>query len=173
MEPGTSFREFVNNCCAVVQAAADAALSAMVSVIGLDSDKVAALCNEDEKVQIANFLCPLSWPIYQYCCFSFTSGVVIGGVVDPHICQSMPMVLLYEEHCSLAASMNPVSTFFYSGHPAIEMQPKGDVDDLVTITICQGNYAYRMHVKGMVAFQLLELLLQMQMKLSQVHTRFI
>ncbi len=173
MEPGTSFRECVNDCCAVVQAAADAAPSAMVSVIGLDSDKVAALCNEDEKVQIANFLCPVSWPIYQFCCFSFTSGVVMGGVVDPHICQGMPMVLLYEEHCSLAASMNPVSTFFYSDHPATEMQPKGDVDELVTITICQGNYAYRTHVKGMMAFQLLELLLQMQMKLSQVHIRVI
>jgi hypothetical protein len=152
----------------------------MVSVIGLDSDKVAALCNaaneevsEDEKVQIANFVCPVSWPIYLFCCFSFTSGVVIGGVVDPHICQGMPMVLLCEEHCSLAASMNPVSTFFYSGHPATEMQPKGDVDDLVTITICQGNYTYRMHVKGMMAFPLLELRLQMQMKLSQVHIRVI
>jgi hypothetical protein len=111
VEPGTSFRECVNDCCAVVQAAADAAPSAMVSVIGLDSDKVAALCNEDEKVQIANFLCPVSWPIYPFCCFSFTSGVVMGGVVDPHICQGMPMVLLYEEHCSLAASMNPVSTY--------------------------------------------------------------
>jgi hypothetical protein len=59
-----------------VQAAADAAPSAMVSVIGLDSDKVAALCDaaneevsEDERVQIANFLCPVSWPIYLFCCF--------------------------------------------------------------------------------------------------------
>jgi hypothetical protein len=51
------------------------------------------------------------------------------------------------------------------------MQPKGDVDELVTITICQGNYPYRTHVKGMMAFQLLELLLQKQMKLSQVHIR--
>jgi [acyl-carrier-protein] S-malonyltransferase len=58
-----------------VQAAADAAPSAMVSVIGLDSDKVAALCDaaneevsEDERVQIANFLCPVSWPIYFWCC---------------------------------------------------------------------------------------------------------
>ncbi|CAM6034555.1 unnamed protein product [Sphagnum compactum] len=83
------------------QAAADAARSAMVSAIGLDSDKVAALCNaaneevsEDEKVQIANFLCP-------------------------------------------------------------------------------GSYTYRTHVKGMMAFQLLELRLQMQMKLSQVHIRVI
>jgi hypothetical protein len=130
----------------------------MVSVIGLDSDKVAALCNaaneevsEDKKVQIANLLCPSI-------CFAvslFISGVVIGGVVDPHICQGMPMVLLCEEHCSLAASMNPVSTFFYSGHPATEMQPTGDVDDLVSITICQRNYTYRMHVKGMMACQLL------------------
>jgi hypothetical protein len=51
------------------------------------------------------------------------------------------MVLLYEEHCSLAASMNSVRTFFYSGHPATEMQLKGDVEDLVTITTCQGNCA--------------------------------
>lgn len=50
----------------VPQAAADAAPSAMLSVIGLDSDKVAALCDaaneevsEDERVQIANFLCPV------------------------------------------------------------------------------------------------------------------
>ncbi|KAH9542198.1 hypothetical protein CY35_14G103500 [Sphagnum magellanicum] len=35
------------------QAAADAAPSAMVSVIGLDSDKVAALCNEG-KLRIQN-----------------------------------------------------------------------------------------------------------------------
>jgi len=75
VEPGTSLRECVNNCCAVVQAAADAAPSAMVSVIGLDSDKVEALCNaaneevsEDKKVQIANFLCPVSCPIYFWCC---------------------------------------------------------------------------------------------------------
>ncbi|XP_057772509.1 uncharacterized protein LOC130992057 [Salvia miltiorrhiza] len=47
-----------------MQDAADAAQSAMVSVIGLDSDKVQTLCdaaNEDvdeaDKVQIANFLC--------------------------------------------------------------------------------------------------------------------
>lgn len=39
----------------------------MVSVIGLDSEKVQALCDaaneevdENEKVQIANFLCPVS-----------------------------------------------------------------------------------------------------------------
>lgn len=49
-----------------LQAAADAAPSAMVSVIGLDSDKVAELCeaanaevSEEERVQIANFLCPV------------------------------------------------------------------------------------------------------------------
>ena len=49
------------------QDAADAAQSAMVSIIGLDSDKVQALCdaaNEDvdeaNKVQIANFLCTVS-----------------------------------------------------------------------------------------------------------------
>jgi [acyl-carrier-protein] S-malonyltransferase len=53
-----------------VQAAADAAPSAMVSVIGLDSDKVAALCDaankevsEDERVQIANFLCPGNYAV--------------------------------------------------------------------------------------------------------------
>ena len=51
-----------------VQEAADAAKSAMVSVIGLDSEKVQLLCdaaNEDvdeaNKVQIANFLCPVSF----------------------------------------------------------------------------------------------------------------
>lgn len=49
-----------------LQAAADAAPSAMVSVIGLDADKVAELCeaanaevSEEERVQIANFLCPV------------------------------------------------------------------------------------------------------------------
>lgn len=51
-----------------MQEAADAAKSAMVSVIGLDSEKVQLLCyaaNEDvdeaNKVQIANFLCPVSF----------------------------------------------------------------------------------------------------------------
>ncbi|KAJ0792270.1 putative Acyl transferase domain superfamily, Acyl transferase/acyl hydrolase/lysophospholipase [Helianthus annuus] len=46
------------------QVAADAAKGAMVSIIGLDSDKVQQLCDaaneeveEAEKVQIANFLC--------------------------------------------------------------------------------------------------------------------
>lgn len=50
-----------------VQDAADAAKSAMVSIIGLDSDKVQKLCDaaneevdEANKVQIANFLCPVS-----------------------------------------------------------------------------------------------------------------
>lgn len=49
------------------QAAADAAKSAMVSIIGLDSDKVQQLCDaanqevdEADKVQIANYLCPVS-----------------------------------------------------------------------------------------------------------------
>ncbi|KAG6542450.1 hypothetical protein Mapa_016140 [Marchantia paleacea] len=53
-----------------MQAAADAAPSAMCSVIGLDSDKVAALCDaaneevsEEEKVQIANFLCPGNYAV--------------------------------------------------------------------------------------------------------------
>lgn len=48
------------------QAAADGAKSAMVSVIGLDSEKVQQLCDaanqevdEADKVQIANFLCPV------------------------------------------------------------------------------------------------------------------
>lgn len=47
-----------------LQEAADAAKGAMVSVIGLDSDKVQQLCdaaNEEvddkDKVQIANYLC--------------------------------------------------------------------------------------------------------------------
>lgn len=53
-----------------MQAAADAAPSAMASVIGLDSEKVAALCeaanaevSEDERVQIANFLCPGNYAV--------------------------------------------------------------------------------------------------------------
>ncbi len=140
-----------------VQAAADAAPSAMVSVIGLDSDKVAALCDaaneevsEDERVQIANFLCPVSWRIYLFCCFSFTSGVVIGVI---HIYVKVPMVLLYEEHCSLAASMNPVRKILYSSHPATEMQQKGNIDDLVTIAIWQGNYAVSGGVKGVEAVE--------------------
>lgn len=50
-----------------IQEAADAASSAMVSIIGLDSEKVQLLCDaaneevdEKNKVQIANFLCPVS-----------------------------------------------------------------------------------------------------------------
>ncbi|XP_077216542.1 EMBRYO DEFECTIVE 3147 [Tasmannia lanceolata] len=53
-----------------MQEAADAANSAMVSIIGLDSEKVQLLCdaaNEDvdekNKVQIANFLCPGNYAI--------------------------------------------------------------------------------------------------------------
>ncbi|CAK9164152.1 unnamed protein product [Ilex paraguariensis] len=53
-----------------MQGAADAAKSAMVSVIGLDSEKVQLLCdaaNEDvdesDKVQIANFLCPGNYAV--------------------------------------------------------------------------------------------------------------
>ncbi|XP_073113403.1 uncharacterized protein [Elaeis guineensis] len=53
-----------------MQDAADAASSAMVSVIGLDSEKVQLLCdaaNEEvddkEKVQIANFLCPGNYAV--------------------------------------------------------------------------------------------------------------
>ena len=51
-----------------LQDAADAADSAMVSVIGLDSEKVQLLCDaaneevdEKNKVQIANFLCPVRY----------------------------------------------------------------------------------------------------------------
>lgn len=53
-----------------MQDAADAAKSAMVSVIGLDSEKVQLLCDaaneevdEDNKVQIANFLCPGNYAV--------------------------------------------------------------------------------------------------------------
>ncbi|XAR60782.1 [Acyl-carrier-protein] S-malonyltransferase [Bertholletia excelsa] len=53
-----------------MQEAADAAKSAMVSVIGLDSDKVQQLCdaaNEEvcdaDKVQIANYLCPGNYAV--------------------------------------------------------------------------------------------------------------
>jgi [acyl-carrier-protein] S-malonyltransferase len=53
-----------------MQDAADAAKSAMVSVIGLDSEKVQLLCNaanedvdEANKVQIANFLCPGNYAV--------------------------------------------------------------------------------------------------------------
>lgn len=60
------FNHLCNHNLMILQAAADAAPSAMVSVIGLDSDKVAALCEaanseveEGERVQIANFLCPV------------------------------------------------------------------------------------------------------------------
>lgn len=53
-----------------MQEAADAAKGAMVSVIGLDSEKVQLLCDaaneevdEAEKVQIANFLCPGNYAV--------------------------------------------------------------------------------------------------------------
>ncbi|CAI9107067.1 OLC1v1006343C3 [Oldenlandia corymbosa var. corymbosa] len=53
-----------------MQDAADAAQSAMVSIIGLDSDKVQLLCDaaneevdEANKVQIANFLCPGNYAV--------------------------------------------------------------------------------------------------------------
>jgi malonyl CoA-acyl carrier protein transacylase len=49
-----------------IQDAADATKGAMVSVVGLDSEKVQQLCDaanqevpEAEKVQIANYLCPV------------------------------------------------------------------------------------------------------------------
>ncbi|RWR81301.1 Acyl transferase [Cinnamomum micranthum f. kanehirae] len=51
------------------QEAADAASSAMVSIIGLDSEKVQLLCDaanevdEKNKVQIANFLCPGNYAV--------------------------------------------------------------------------------------------------------------
>lgn len=53
-----------------MQDASDAAKSAMVSIIGLDSDKVQKLCDaaneevdESDKVQIANFLCPGNYAV--------------------------------------------------------------------------------------------------------------
>lgn len=53
-----------------MQAASDAAKSAMVSIIGLDAEKVQNLCDaaneevaEDERVQIANFLCPGNYAV--------------------------------------------------------------------------------------------------------------
>ncbi|KAL6648305.1 hypothetical protein ACP70R_012529 [Stipagrostis hirtigluma subsp. patula] len=53
-----------------MQDASDAANSAMVSVIGLDSEKVQQLCDaaneevdETERVQIANFLCPGNYAV--------------------------------------------------------------------------------------------------------------
>ncbi|KAI4385953.1 hypothetical protein MLD38_003937 [Melastoma candidum] len=53
-----------------MQEAADAAKSAMVSVIGLDAEKVQLLCDaankdvdEDNKVQIANYLCPGNYAV--------------------------------------------------------------------------------------------------------------
>lgn len=49
-----------------IQEAADAAKGAMISIIGLDSEKVQQLCdsaNQEvdaaDKVQIANYLCPV------------------------------------------------------------------------------------------------------------------
>ncbi|PON77998.1 Polyketide-type polyunsaturated fatty acid synthase [Parasponia andersonii] len=53
-----------------MQEAADAAKSAMVSIIGLDSDKVQQLCDaaneevdDNNKVHIANFLCPGNYAV--------------------------------------------------------------------------------------------------------------
>ncbi|KAJ7521190.1 hypothetical protein O6H91_19G042100 [Diphasiastrum complanatum] len=53
-----------------MQAAADATPSAMTSVIGLNADKVQELCDvanqevsEEERVQIANFLCPGNYAV--------------------------------------------------------------------------------------------------------------
>lgn len=60
------------------QEASDAASSAMVSIIGLDSEKVQQLCdaaNEDvdeaNKVQIANYLCPV-----RFCWISVTGQAI-------------------------------------------------------------------------------------------------
>lgn len=56
------------------QEAADAARSAMVSVIGLDSEKVQLLCDaaneevdEENKVQIANYLCTVRFLLLESC----------------------------------------------------------------------------------------------------------
>nr|GMC68704.1 Polyketide-type polyunsaturated fatty acid synthase [Ipomoea batatas]GMD31583.1 Polyketide-type polyunsaturated fatty acid synthase [Ipomoea batatas] len=56
--------------CHRLQDAADAAQGAMVSIIGLDSEKVQQLCDaaneevdEADKVQIANFLCPGNYAV--------------------------------------------------------------------------------------------------------------
>ena len=53
-----------------MQAAADAAKSSMVSVIGLDKDKVAELCaaataevGADKAVVVANFWCPGNYAV--------------------------------------------------------------------------------------------------------------
>lgn len=53
-----------------MQAAADAVKSGMVSVIGLDSDKVAELCDAataevgaDKAIKIANYLCPGNYAV--------------------------------------------------------------------------------------------------------------
>ncbi|CAH9073322.1 unnamed protein product [Cuscuta europaea] len=53
-----------------MQDASDAAKGAMISIIGLDSEKVQQLCDaaneevdEDNKVQIANFLCPGNYAV--------------------------------------------------------------------------------------------------------------
>jgi hypothetical protein len=71
----------------ILQAAADSAPSAMVSIIGLDADKVAELCDaanaevdEDERVQIANFLCPVCErnPRRQILPSRCCSGVLLG-----------------------------------------------------------------------------------------------
>lgn len=70
------------------QEAADAARSAMVSVIGLDSEKVQLLCDaaneevdEENKVQIANYLCTVRFLLLESCgcisclCSTFFSKV--------------------------------------------------------------------------------------------------
>jgi hypothetical protein len=99
----------------IMQAATEAAPSSMVSVIGLNSDKITAIRNaandevsEDEKVQIANFLYPVSWPIYVFCCFSFYLWCC--SRYHQHICQDL-CLCTFKEHCSLAASMNLVRKF--------------------------------------------------------------
>jgi hypothetical protein len=110
----------------------------MISVIGLNSDKVTAIRNaandevsEDEKVQIANFLYPVSWPIYVFCCFSF--NLWCCSRYHQHICQDLcPM---YLQRALLFSSLyEPCQEIFCSNHLATKMEQKGDVDH-VTITI--------------------------------------
>ena len=74
-----------------MQAAADAVQSGMVSVIGLDSAKVAALCEAatervgvDKPVQIANFLCPGNYAV------SGSEEVRLLWHAAQRICQTHP-----------------------------------------------------------------------------------
>jgi hypothetical protein len=121
----------------IMQAATEAAPSSMVSVIGLNSDKITAIRNaandevsEDEKVQIANFLYPVSWPIYVFCCFSFTSGVVLG-IINIYV---KTYAYVPSKSTAFSSLYEPCQEIFCSNHPATKMEQKGDVDH-VTITI--------------------------------------